>query len=234
MPGDIKLTSISAFSKYRLNEGCDCDFVAAPLITAGIGEDYRQYSQELRFTSAPAERLQWIGGLYLQRYTLDENDFLHLPVASEEGDLPVPIGSLVPSLVAQDPAARNAVAGALLQAGQPACSTGTASTSCQQAATAYIRNLFTGASNPRDFSQDSTMYSAFLQGTWQFNDKWNGTLGARVNHEHKDGRRHAWMTDANGNVIPGYDPREPGHVPVERIVQLRARHHPARHQRLAQ
>ncbi len=209
LPGDLNLTSVSAFSNYRLNEGCDCDFVAAPLLTAGIGEDYKQYSQELRLASSTAQRLQWIGGLYFQRYTLDEHDFLHLPVAAEEGDLPVPMGSLVPTLVSQDPTARNGVAGALTQAGQPACSAGPSSSSCQQAAAAYIRNLFTGASNPRDFSQDSTMYSAFLQGTWQFNDKWDGTLGARISHEKKDGRRHAWMTDANGNLIPGYDPATP-------------------------
>lgn len=209
LAGGTQVTSVSAFSRYRLNEGCDCDFVAAPLITAGISENYNQYSEELRFTSPAEARLQWIGGLYVQKYTLDESDFLHLPTAAEEGTLPVPMGSLVPTLIAGDPTSRNGVAGALTLAGQPACAGGPASANCQLAAATYIRNLFTGASNPRDFTQDSMMYSAFLQGTWKFNDKWRGSLGARVNHEKKDGSRHAWLTDASGATIPGYDPGNP-------------------------
>jgi iron complex outermembrane receptor protein len=209
LPGGTELTSVSAFSRYRLNEGCDCDFVAAPLITAGISEDYNQYSEELRFTSPAEARLQWIGGLYVQKYTLDESDFLHLPTAAEEGDLPVPMGSIVPTLIASNPASVGAVAGALTQAGHPACAGGPATGTCQQAAAAYIQGLFTGASNPRDFSQDSMMYSVFLQGTWKFNDKWRGSLGARVNHEKKDGSRHAWLTSVTGSTIPAYDPANP-------------------------
>jgi len=196
LPGDIGFTSIAALSRYRLDEGCDCDFVAAPLFTAGLAEDYRQYSEELRFTSPAQARLQWIGGLYLQKYQLDESDFLHLPTSAEETSLPVPIGSLVPTLVSQDPNARNAVAGALAQAGSPPCAGGASASSCQQAAASYIQGLFSGASNPRDFSQDSLMYSAFAQGTWQFDDRWSATLGARLNHEHKEGRRHAWLTSS--------------------------------------
>src|SRR5690606_6203751 len=43
-----RFTSVTAYSSYQLDEFCDCDFVAAPLINAGIEEDYKQYSQELR------------------------------------------------------------------------------------------------------------------------------------------------------------------------------------------
>jgi iron complex outermembrane recepter protein len=199
LPGDATLTSVSAYSTYKLQEGCDCDFLAAPLITAGITEDYKQYSQELRFTSAVGERLQWIGGLYFQKYTLDESDVLHVPTAGEVTGLPSPIGSLVPGLVAQDANARNGVAAALSQAGQ--CAGGASGAACQQTAAAYIRGLFNGASNPRDFTQDSTMFSVFLQGKWQFNDKWSTTLGARVNHEKKDGRRNSWLTRNGGTRI---------------------------------
>jgi iron complex outermembrane receptor protein len=138
--------------------------------------------------------LQWIGGLYLQKYSLDESDFLHLPTAAEATDLPVAIGSLVPALVSQSATARNTVAGALTQGGHPACAGGPSSPTCQQAAAGYIQSLFTNASNPRDFSQDSQMFSVFAQGTWKFNDKWSTSVGARVNHEEKDGRRHAWIT----------------------------------------
>lgn len=209
LPGSLTLTSISAFSKYQLDEGCDCDFVAAPLITAGIQEDYRQISQELRLTSPAGERLQWIGGAYFQKYELDESDYLHVPTAAQS-DLPVSVGSLVPALVAQQAAARSAVSGALYQGGHPACAGGPSSANCQLAATTYIRTLFTNASNERDFSQDSTMFSLFGQGTWKFNDKWSTSLGARVSHENKKGRRHSWITSG----ICAADPAVPEVVPL--------------------
>ena len=202
LPGGATVTSVSAFSKYTHDEGCDCDFVPAPLITAGINENYKQYSEELRFASSAAGPLQWIGGVYFQKYTLDESDFLHVPTAAESR-LPVPIGSLVPTLVAGDPTARNRVATAL--SGANACPGGASGATCQGAAAQYIRNLLSGASNPRDFTQDSTMFSVFLQGTLQFNEQWSGTLGARVNHEKKDGRRNAWLTRGNGAVIPDFE-----------------------------
>jgi len=203
LPGGATITSVSAFSKYKLNEGCDCDFVAAPLITAGITENYRQYSEELRFASpADGGSFSWIGGLYFQKYELDESDFLHVPTMAESR-LPVPIGSLVPTLVSGDPTARNGVATALSGAG--ACPGGASGATCQGAAAQYIRNLLSGASNPRDFTQDSTMFSVFLQGTLQFNEQWSGTLAARVSHEKKDGRRNSWLTRANGSVIPDYE-----------------------------
>jgi outer membrane receptor protein involved in Fe transport len=214
LPGGATLTSISAFSKYKLNEGCDCDFVAAPLITAGITEDYKQYSEELRFASTADGPLKWIGGLYFQKYTLDESDFLHVPTAAESR-LAVPIASLVPTLVAGDATTRTSVATALAGAG--ACTGGPTGAGCQTAAANYIRGLLGGASNPRDFTQDSTMFSAFLQGTLQFDEQWSGTLGARVNHEKKEGRRNSWLTRANGARIPLYDPAVPATILDNRL-----------------
>jgi outer membrane receptor protein involved in Fe transport len=210
LPGGIELTSISAFSKYQLDETCDCDFVAAPLITAGIAEDYKQYSQELRFTSPVGGNVKWIGGAYLQKYNLDESDYLHVPIAGETGGIPASIGSPVPTLVSGEPTVRNTVAGALYQAGYPACAGGPSSASCQTAAAGYIQSLFSNASNPRDFYQDSDMYSLFGQATWELTDKWSATLGARWSHEKKTGRRHTWITSA----ICATDPSVPTDLPT--------------------
>lgn len=181
-----ELTSVTAWSSYKLEELCDCDFVAAPLITAGIDEDYRQYSQELRLTSAPGSRINWIGGLYFQNYDLEESDYLA-----------VPSNSLVPALIAQS--AAPLVIPALQQPGAP-CD-GLNSTQCAPIARAAIDGFFRGASNPRDFTQDSTLYSAFLQGTMALNDKWSLTAGGRLSHEKKDGQRTTYLVDSSGNDI---------------------------------
>ncbi len=208
MAGGVELTSVTAYSKYQLDEVCDCDFVGAPLITAGITEDYKQFSQELRFTSPTGGKFQWIGGAYFQKYNLDESDYLHVPTASQTGGLPVPIGSLVPPLLAGSASIRNSVAATLSGAG--ACSGGTAGAACQQAAAAYIQALFSNATNPRDFYQDSKMYSLFAQGTWELTDRWSASLGLRLNRENKDGRRHAWITSA----ICAADPSVPTELPT--------------------
>jgi outer membrane receptor protein involved in Fe transport len=57
-----------------------------------------------------------------------------------------------------------------------------------------VQTLFANASNPREFSQDSDMYSLFAQGTWALDDKWSATLGLRWSHEKKTGRRNTWLT----------------------------------------
>jgi len=93
LPGDVTLTSVTGYSHYKLDEICDCDFVGATIFTAGVGEEYDQYSQELRFTSPTGGTFSWIGGLFWQRYELDENDYLYVPPTS-----------LVMSVLAQNPA----------------------------------------------------------------------------------------------------------------------------------
>lgn len=93
LPGEVTMTSITGYGHYKLDEVCDCDFVGATIFTAGIGEEYDQYSQELRFTSPTSGNFSWIGGLFWQRYELDENDYLY-----------VPTNSLVMSVLAQNPA----------------------------------------------------------------------------------------------------------------------------------
>jgi iron complex outermembrane receptor protein len=182
----MQLTSLSAWSSYKLDEGCDCDFVAAPLITAGIQEDYKQYSQELRLTSSSEGPLQWIGGVYFQQYELEETDFLY-----------VPTNSLVPTLVAQS--AAPLIVPTLSNPGFPCA--GLTTPQCLPVARALIDSFYRGSANPREFYQDSTMYSAFLQGRYAFNDKWSMTVGGRLSNEKKDGRRYTYLVNAAGAEI---------------------------------
>jgi iron complex outermembrane recepter protein len=93
LPGDITMTSVTGYSNYNMDELCDCDFTGATIFNAGIAEEYDQYSQEIRFTSPTTGNFSWIGGLFYQRYELDETDYLHVPSTS-----------LVMSVLAQNPA----------------------------------------------------------------------------------------------------------------------------------
>ena len=90
----LTLTSVTGYSGYGLIETCDCDFTGATVFSAGVKEDYTQFSQELRLTSPKEDRLAWIGGLFYQRYGLNEGDYLFLPYNS----LAIPVLSLNPAL----------------------------------------------------------------------------------------------------------------------------------------
>ncbi len=94
----ITLTSLTGFSEYSLDEGCDCDFTGGNVITAGISESYDQFSQELRLTSPKDQRIAWIAGLFFQNYSLDESDFILVPgnsivVPLLNGNPALPLGS---------------------------------------------------------------------------------------------------------------------------------------------
>ena len=67
--GDLTVSSISGFSWYDSLVGLDPDGIRAALVYANIGEDYRQYSQELRFATRPGEPLELVSGIYYQQYT---------------------------------------------------------------------------------------------------------------------------------------------------------------------
>mgnify|MGYP005811042855 CR=1 FL=1 len=169
----VTLTSITGISNYTLDEKCDCDFVGAWVFDAGITEDYTQFSQELRFTSPADARLAWIGGLFFQRYALDETDYLHVP----DNSLVVPVLS---AAFAANPAL----------GGTPQ-------------SRAALANFFREAVNPRQFRQTSELWSAFLQGSWDFNDQWKLTAGGRLNYEEKFGSRATQLTRGfDGPAMP--------------------------------
>ena len=67
--GDLTISSISGFSWYDSLIGLDPDGIRTTMVYANIGEDYRQYSQELRFATRAGEPLELVSGIYYQRYT---------------------------------------------------------------------------------------------------------------------------------------------------------------------
>jgi iron complex outermembrane receptor protein len=173
LSADIELTSITGYSHYDMDEACDCDFTGATIFTAGITEDYDQYSQEIRLTSGTDRQLSWIGGLYFQRYELDETDSLYVPTSSLL--MPVLTQFFLGEFGAGRPSPCNSLA------------------TCAGAA-----GLFSNAANPRVFTQNSTLYSAFAQGTWKFTDALSLTAGGRFNREKKTGSRATLLTTGIG------------------------------------
>jgi outer membrane receptor protein involved in Fe transport len=78
----LTLTAVTGYSKYKLDETCDCDFSSATVFNTGITEDYKQLSQELRFASPANQTVSWIGGLFYQDQSLDETDYIYVPPTS--------------------------------------------------------------------------------------------------------------------------------------------------------
>jgi iron complex outermembrane recepter protein len=169
LPNDLTFTTVAGYSSYKLDELCDCDFTGATLFNAGITEDYDQTSLELRLASPTTGTVSWIGGLYFQKYDLDETDYLYVPTNS----LVVPVLALSfaanPGLPGGSPQARAALA-------------------------QYFRN----AANPRVFGQDSKLYSAFAQGTWKVTDALKLSAGGRFSREEKNGSRVTRLTNGLG------------------------------------
>lgn len=170
----MTLTSVSGYSHYKLDELCDCDFVGATVFNAGITEDYDQISEELRLASPVDQRLSWIGGLFYQDYDLDETDYLYVPPTS-----------LVVPVLARSFAANTALGG----------------TPTSRAA---LANFFANAANPRVFTQNSKLLSAFAQATWRVTDSFRFSAGGRYSKEDKDGSRVTTLNSGlGGPALPG-------------------------------
>ncbi len=163
----LALTSVTAYSGYKLDEICDCDFVGATVFGAGISENYNQFSQELRVASPLDQTVSWIAGVFFQKYNLDEHDYIHVPTTSLV--IPVLTSAFLQQGLCNSPATCSALSGA-----------------------------FSDAANPRDFTQDSTLYSAFAQGTWRISDSWKLAAGGRFSAEDKDGSRVTTLTHGLG------------------------------------
>jgi iron complex outermembrane recepter protein len=104
LSNSITLTSVTGYSKYSLDELCDCDFVGATVFNAGVTEDYKQLSEEIRFASATDQTVSWIAGVFYQDYTLDETDYLYVPPTS----LAIPVLALNPLIGANSAVFANA------------------------------------------------------------------------------------------------------------------------------
>lgn len=85
--GDAEIKSITGYLDYNYNDVCDCDFSGATLIRYESDEDYKQTSQEFRFTSNAGDFVEVIAGVYYQKDDLLFNDALVTQPDSALSDL---------------------------------------------------------------------------------------------------------------------------------------------------
>lgn len=178
-----EFAAITGYLHYTYNDLCDCDATAAELFKLELGEDYTQYSQELRWISPAGEDIEYIGGVYLQRNELDFRDKL-----IQDSDVVV---QLLNAADLTEGGARgdfdpNPLGGALEEI----------------AGIGDAGNAVTNITAPRQFLSTSNIYSAFLQTTFHFGDDWRLTLGGRGTLEQKTGSRKLEFADLEGNVLP--------------------------------
>ncbi|UAA37719.1 TonB-dependent receptor [Paraneptunicella aestuarii] len=91
---EVRFTA--AFVEYEYDDLCDCDYIAAPLFTVPMQEDYEQTSYELRIASDTAQTISWQAGLFYQEAELNFNDKILIPT----GNVGSPSLSVIPTAVA--------------------------------------------------------------------------------------------------------------------------------------
>ena len=80
--GDHTLTAISGWVDYETDELIDVDYIRLDLLDGTKqGEEYEQFSQEIRLTSPGGEKVDYIAGIYYQDNELIATDEVHFGAA---------------------------------------------------------------------------------------------------------------------------------------------------------
>lgn len=174
--GDMTLTSVMGLLSYDSNELCDCDFTSASIFNAPLEEEFDQFSQELRLTSAGDEFIDWIVGVHYQSNDLQAVDKIQ-----------VPSDSILRAVVTDGITRRQLAAGDSLAVAQ---ATGAG------AAALFVDNV-----GRREFNQDNESLAIFGDMTVNFTDQTRLSLGLRYSEEEKDATRDFVALDGNGNAF---------------------------------
>ncbi len=180
--GDYTLTSTTGYLTYDYEELCDCDFTSADVFFVQSNEEFEQFSQEFRITSPGGELFDWIAGLYIHESELEFDDRFYTTPGSVIGNT---LDTLLPSAFIPDG--------------------GTVSAYPAGAAQQLI-----DIAVPRSFNQDTSLWSVFLQATWNATDTTRVTFGGRYSTEKKEGSRTLTVVDGDGDEIPYNDLLVPG------------------------
>lgn len=171
--GDYTITSITSHLEYDYEELCDCDFTSADLFFVNSKEEFKQFSQELRIISPVNQTVEWIAGAYYQDSELDFEDAF---LVSPDADLPNLLEGILPVAFTPEGGSTVYPAGAAQQ----------------------LRDIRI----PRFFDQNTEVFSAFIQGTWNVEDNLRLTAGGRYSYEEKEATRVLTVQDSSGNTTP--------------------------------
>ena len=173
---------ITSYLAYEFEELCDCDFTGARVFNLSLAEDYSQFSQELRWLSPTGGRFETIAGAYFQYNRLPFQDSIIVD------------SDVVPQLLN----AADFVEGGARGDNDPRASSDPFEAAGIGDAGTAVQNL----TSPRDFRGETSTFSVFSQVTWNVDDFWRVTVGARYTHERKTGSRVLDFADLEGNRRP--------------------------------
>lgn len=154
--GDFNITSITGLATMDVRQDVDADFSAHRFLFLGYVDEYRQFSQELRFTSAPGD-IEYVAGLYYFSSDFKVNTSIE---AYGEGAGPF-IGPAFGAPSVGGPLLGGQVGGVILGP------------------------IVDGASR-KFFDQDATAMAAFGQATWYATDRLALIAGLRYGVETKE------------------------------------------------
>ena len=180
------LTSLTGAVSYDYDENCDCDFIPTNIFELALKEDYSQTSQEFRIASPEGKSVEWLGGVFFQKY---EQNF--------QDQLSVPNESLIVDSVRGD-TFEQTYAAVIAAGGSPEQATATAT-----GAAVAVGADFGDSGVARQFKQDSNTQAIFGQFTWNISDSFRLIAGGRYTHETKAGHKEMHTVDINtGNNQP--------------------------------
>lgn len=154
--GEAQIKSITGYLGYTYNDVCDCDFSSASLLQYESDEDYKQTSQEFRYTSNAGDLIEVIAGVYYQKDELLFNDALVTEQDSALSDLL--------NTIQADPS---------------------------------LSEALSDIAGPRSFNQNTDMYSAFAQFTFNVRDDFRIMAGMRRSNTKKSASRELTFTKAD-------------------------------------
>jgi iron complex outermembrane recepter protein len=188
------VTAISGYNHFKYDELCDCDMTGAPLFNSGLQENYKQFSQEIRYVSEKGHQFDVIAGGFFQWSRDEYADQVNVAAKSP----------LVPLVFDQAYAAAYQPAFQGWLAANPgdipgAIAAGRAAGNQAGAAGLALANT----RSARQARVSSDLWSAFAQLTWNATPKVHVNLGGRINYEKKTGRRDLEVQGIDGSPLSG-------------------------------
>lgn len=185
------LTSLTGAVRYNYLENCDCDFTPVSVLDLQLQENYHQYSQELRIASPTGQKVEWLGGIFMQKYEQQFSDLLKIPA-----------NSFLVGLVSTNAAKQYEQL--LLSMSVPAATAAAQANGLRP----VIANGFGNTGIARQFEQESQAQAIFGQATINITDDFRFILGGRYTTETKVGDKelHTVNLSTGANYNPATSP----------------------------